>query len=266
LFGAVFGVPVAAAQDESKPIITRINFIANEGLLLMVGTEMGVLIDALFRDSVPPYDKIPGPALEQMETAQRPFEMVKLVLVTHKHADHFDAQSVARFLAHNTSARFVSSQQVTDELKAAVQNYDALAERITSLRPAGNDVAVMEVEGIKVNALALSHGSGNMEEIVNLGYVLEIAGKRLLHVGDAELNEKSKEPLAQHALGVDTACLPYWWLLDEEGRKFVDKTLKPKSIVALHIPLAEVEDIAHKIRAHMPEVVVFTGPFASKRL
>lgn len=265
LLSPSFFLAGAKGQDEAKPTIVRINFIANEGLLLMAGKESGVLIDGLFRESVEPYAKIPGPTLEHMETAQKPFAAVKLVLVTHKHADHFSAASVARFLEHNTGARFVSSPQVADELKAEA-SYESIADRVVPLAPAGTDTATTEVEGIKVHALLLSHGSGKMEAIVNLGFVVEIAGKRLLHVGDAEVNEKTKAMLAQHAVGVDTACLPYWWLLDEEGRKFVDKILKPKGIAALHIPPAEVEEIAHKIHVHMPEVVVFSEPMTSKRM
>lgn len=255
-----------AAQETPKAGVPRINFIANEGIMLTVGKEMAILVDALFRESVEPYGKIPEATLAHMETAQTPFDDVKLVLVTHKHADHFHAESVARFMQHNTEALFVSSTQVVEELKASAPGYDAFADRVRILDPTGNEPATLEVEGIKVAALALSHGSGNMAEVTNLGFLLEVNGKRLLHLGDAELNEKSQGPLAKHAIEVDTACVPYWWLLDKDGREFLDHILKPKSVVAVHIPPAEVEEIAHKIRVHMPEVVVFTRPFMSKRV
>ncbi|HEY7697922.1 MAG TPA: hypothetical protein VIE88_05865, partial [Vicinamibacteria bacterium] len=113
--------------------------------------------------------------------------------------------------------------------------------------------------GIEVQALRLDHEGFPGNVVQNLGHLIEIDGKKLLHVGDALM---TRENFARHRLsseGIDIAFIPYWYLLSEEGRSFVSEQLAPKRIVAIHVPPAEVDDAARKIRRYLPDVTIFAS-------
>lgn len=243
------------AQSDSQVTIT---YLANEGVQLAAGPD-SVLIDALFRDGVRGYARLEPATLEKIENAQAPFDTVKLVLVTHLHADHFDADSVAAHLTHNPAAVLVTSKQVADPVRLKLTDPTVQA-RINSYQPNPKEVVNVDGTGLSVELLRLSHGGGRFAKIWNLGYVVHIGGKRILHLGDADLNPATTKPLKAHAIGVDVACIPYWWLQSTDSQLFVTRVLKPKQIIAIHIPPAEAEQIKNQIQPLFPKAVLFTAP------
>ena len=97
------------------------------------------------------------------------------------------------------------------------------------------------------------------------GHIIHVGGKRLLHIGDAELIAGTTEPLERHARGVDVAFVPYWLLFDEKGRKFVQETLAPETIVAIHVPPNEAESATKRIQDAIPSAIVWTKPLTMRR-
>ena len=59
---------------------------------------------------------------------------------------------------------------------------------------------------------------------------------------------------------IDLAFIPYWYLTREEGRRLVREHIRPKRIIAVHIPPSELEEQTRAIRAHFPDVVIFAKP------
>jgi L-ascorbate metabolism protein UlaG (beta-lactamase superfamily) len=225
----------------------RVTYIANEGVLLGRNAH-SVLIDALFRDGIEGYDHLDAFAQNYIEEGGKPFNEVALLLATHKHADHFNAEAVARFLKENDKAIFASSPQVVELLTPAIGGDSGIAERIKTVDPKGDGKVEFTHGLLKVEVLKLSHGDGQMSDVTNLAFIVHMGDKRVLHVGDAQLNEATMAPLKKYAVGVNAACVPYWWLLDEKGRVFVRDTLKAGRVIGLHVPPAEAETIRSRIR------------------
>jgi len=242
-------------EDELHPWSWRVTYLANEGVLLG-RNEHSVLIDALFRDGIDGYDRLDAFAQNYIEKGGKPFDDVALLLATHKHADHFNAEAVARFLKENKQAVFASSSQVVDQLTSAVGANTGVTERIKTLEPKGDKKVEFTLGLLKIEAFKLSHGDGQMSDVVNLGYIVHMEEKSVLHVGDAQLNDATMKTLARYAVGVDAACVPYWWLLDEKGRRFVRDTLKAHRVIALHVPPKEAETIRSQLREHDKMIVV----------
>jgi len=251
--------PPDPSQLESRNQATSLTYIANEGILLRHG-EISVVIDGLFREGVSGYATVPASALKALESASAPYDSVRLILVTHHHKDHFDAKSVAEHLKHNPEAILASSQQVCEQVREIPDLGKTVAKRVRSLAPEGNQKAVVEHAGVTVEILRLSHGTGRFASIWNLGYVVHMGGKRFLHIGDAELNPISRGPLKVHARDVDVACIPYWLLYSESDRTFITESLRPKQIVAIHVPPKEIEEATRKIHEHLPHAIVLVRP------
>ena len=59
---------------------------------------------------------------------------------------------------------------------------------------------------------------------------------------------------------IDIAILPYWFFFDENGREVIAKLIKPKHLIACHIPPARAKQAIEEINKIYPDATVFTEP------
>lgn len=257
---ALVGSTLAAVAGSDVPSASQvtITYLANEGILVSSGDD-SVLVDALFRGGVSGYDRHEPAELEKVETAKPPYDGVDLVLVTHFHADHFAAGSVVRHLENNKTAVLVTSEQVAKEVQKAAADVAGIASRIRARTPDVRARETDESSGIRVDVLGLSHGGGRFQKVRNMGYVIHLGGKRVLHVGDAQINNACFEPMEQFAKGVDVACLPHWMVEHPTGVAFVRDVLQPKQLIVFHIMPRDAERVVAKVKSDFPEAIFLTS-------
>lgn len=82
----------------------------------------------------------------------------------------------------------------------------------------------------------------------------------MLHVGDADPAADNFTVLKSLPT-VDLALLPFWYLADGPNRRFVAESIRPRWIVAMHIPPRDAQKIAAALRAANvgAEVAVVSG-------
>ena len=253
--------PVIAPPDIAVPrppgATLEVTYIANEGVLIAAGDKQ-VLIDGLHRQYRSSYPFLPEPYREQIETAQPPFNDIDVILVSHMHLDHFHPESVARHLRHNTGARLVSSEQVVGEVRK-LADYATISSRVTTMTPRLKQRVGTAVGGVAVELLGLGHGSGRHATVQNLGHIVTLGGRKLLHVGDASTEDASIfEPLNLDEVDIDVAFLPVWFLTSDEGAAIVRHHIKPKHIVAVHMPADAPQRAITDIKERFPDAVPFT--------
>ena len=259
--------PAIAPQGVAAPrppgTTLEVTYIANEGVLIAAGSTQ-VLIDGLHRPYRSSYPALPEPYREQIETAQPPFDEIDLILVSHMHLDHFHPEAVARHLRHNAEARLVSSQQVVGEIETRA-DHAAIRSRVTSVTPPLKGRVATIVGGVQVELLGIGHGSGRNATLQNLGHLVTLGGRTLLHIGDASTEDASIfDALNLDEAGVDVAFLPVWFLTSDEGAAIVRQHIKPKQIVAIHMPAEGPQRAAEQIRERFPEAVAFTALLEKK--
>jgi L-ascorbate metabolism protein UlaG (beta-lactamase superfamily) len=108
---AAFAAGPSPSQSPARQDGVSITFLANEGVLLSSGTKK-VLIDALFLKYETGYAIPADSTRAALESARPPFDAVDLVLVTHRHGDHFHPAPVAAHLRANPRATLLTSRQV----------------------------------------------------------------------------------------------------------------------------------------------------------
>ena len=91
--------------------------------------------------------------------------------------------AVSRHLSSNPQALFVSTPQAVEKLKAAEPQFASLKSRIIAAAPKEGERVRIEHRGIAAQALNVHHGRNR--HIENLGFLVEIAGRKLLHIGAA---------------------------------------------------------------------------------
>ena len=241
----------------------EVRYLANEGFLIAAG-EAKVLIDALYGEGIRGYPAVPTDIRRRAEAAEGEFAGVDLVLASHFHGDHFDARSVARHLAANPKARFVSTQQAAEQVRGKVA---ASADRVSGLWPAEGERVAIEHAGIRVTALRLHHGRLSAQ---NVGLIVEIAGVKLIHLGDTGVTVEEIRPLGLRREKIDVALVPYWHI----GGPVVDE-LGARHVVAIHLPSPDaprdyfegtgnLEGQIETIRAEAPAVWVPLEPLESR--
>lgn len=248
-------VAVVAAAPQAPTV--EITYIANEGVLISSGGKQ-VLIDGLHREYERDYAFLPPAEREKIETAKAPFDKIDLILVSHRHLDHFHPESIGLHLQHNPKATLVSSQQVVEEVKKNFKNYAAINARVTATTPPWRERVAMKVAGIDFEILRLSHGTGRHATIQNLGHIIKLGGKKLLHVGDADTAIENFEKFNLDEEQIDIAFIPYWFLLGTEGQTVVRDHIKPKQIIAVHISPGESERTITQMKQLFPGAVAFT--------
>ena len=145
-------VPETSGAQQTPTV--EITYIANEGVLISGGGKQ-VLIDGLHREYERDYAFLPPADREKIRTAKAPFDKIDLILVSHRHLDHFHAESVGLHLQHNPNAQLVSSQQVVEEVEKNFNGYQAIKARMTGATPPWKERVAMKVAGIDFEILRL---------------------------------------------------------------------------------------------------------------
>ena len=245
---ATAGTEVPAPQPAGDRL--TITALANAGVMLSDGRR-AVLIDALFRDGVEGYARLDAAERARLERAQPAYDAVRLVLVTHWHADHFDAAAVGAFLAKNRRARAVLAAQVAATLADRTDR-----TRIEILTPGHGQISRADVNGLPVAVVRLDHNPSRNFPNEHVGQAVRLGGRLVLHVGDADPkaeNFRGAEPLAP----VDVAIVPYWYLVSDAGRAIVRDQLRARQVIAVHIEPEKAERIEADVTRAWPGARVF---------
>jgi len=268
---AFITIACGAAEQPS----THVTYVANEGFLIQVGSKK-VLIDAIFNDETINYAHVPDPeTLKCLEKGEPPFDDIDLILVAHKHRDHFAADSVSRHLSSNPTGVLLAPTQAVELLAASDPEFERYGERVK-----GPDLQLyrsveMTVRGIRVEAHRLRHSAymvkdpstgkshNRHEEIENIVYLIEIDGVKLFHVGDAILPRDAGYFTGESfpKQDVRVAFLEYFdW--SDETQEILHSRLSPDHVVIMHLPpqAEQIEELARRLIEVYPNAFVFRKP------
>lgn len=250
-------------DEVSRPIAVKpgtsltVRYIANEGVLIASGDKQ-ILIDGLHREYKPAY-LFPPPEMQSvLENARPPYDKINFILVSHVHLDHFHPQSIGLYLKSNERAIFASSGQAVDEVAKDFADHEKVRAQIRPVTHEWKKSSEIDQGGVKIKFLGLRHSGERFKDIQNFGHVIEIGGKKLLHIGDADMTAENFSAFNLAAEKIDVAFIPYWFLLSEDGRKFVREQFNPKQIIAVHIPPAEAQDVIDQLKKDLPDATAFT--------
>lgn len=250
LLSLFLAISFSHAQD------LKITYIANEGVLLQ-GSAKKVLIDALFDDFYNDYLSPSAATIGQMMESDSPFDQVDLVLTTHFHRDHFEANLTGNFLKNHQESQLLTSAQVKGELSSKYTDYDKITARVKGHQ---HGVQTLEdnINGLKVYSFFINHAGGQRtENIENMGFIIEIGGKRVLHLGDADMNPERFKEVNLSQYNVDVALVPYWYMSSEAGIDILNNHIKAKQLVGIHYPKAPSAAALEEIKKNYPKATVF---------
>ncbi|HMO25284.1 MAG TPA: MBL fold metallo-hydrolase, partial [Tepidisphaeraceae bacterium] len=149
-----------------------------------------------YRGSAKPHDRLTASPLRPERIAH-----VDLLLVTHKHSDHFDPGTVPAMLRSSPRTRLVLPRALMDHARSMGLD-DARIVCVDADQP-------IKLNGVRIRPIPAAHERLDRDAQGNylcLGYIIEIAQTRLYHSGDTIPYPGLVERLA--AEPVDVAFLP----------------------------------------------------------
>ncbi|MGI9543064.1 MAG: MBL fold metallo-hydrolase [Cyclobacteriaceae bacterium] len=232
------------------PDYLKITYIGNMGVLLESGDQK-VLIDGLHTFYKKAYQPPPDTLVDQLIIGD-----VGLVLNTHVHGDHFSPTLTRLYLEQNPKGFFVGSVQARDSI---LTQTDKAIDRILAPQPEGRVGTIVEVPDYEVTAYAITHSNPRRHRVIqNIGYVIEINNKKILHIGDADINPRMFHEIDFYSQNIDVAILPDWFLYGDYGPEIVEKFIGPKDVIATHISPGDELGVGPKILKVFPDTILFS--------
>ena len=242
IFYFVLCCSLSYAVDEGGKI--SVTYIANEGFLIESGDKK-ILIDALFKNNAIDFCDVPSEeTIRNILTVKPPFDDVDLLLFTHQHIDHFDADLALTYMKNNKNCNLIGPQQVVDQLSES-EGYKEITERVHSITPPIGHSEHTNVNGIKLLVLRFQHSSyfatdvetgkevDRHKNIQNLGFMINLGNYKILHIGDSFLQNIDE----YKAYRLDKEKIDIAFLLFDPLRIEAVKTyIKPKNIIMMHLP------------------------------
>jgi L-ascorbate metabolism protein UlaG (beta-lactamase superfamily) len=187
-------------------------------------------------------------ALENLMASKPPFNNVNIVLITHDHVDHFDADLVTTFLDKNIYTELIGTDQVVDRLKTS-NMYEKLKDRIHAITPTFGSSRKLNLNGIDIIILRLKHCTYFVNDEKtgkkidrhrykqNNGYIIKLGNYRILHTGDSGMDDfKEYQDFHLRQAKIDVAFLgSLFWSPYKPKFEIVNKYIQPNHIVLMHL-------------------------------
>ncbi len=146
----------------------------------------------------------------------------------------------------------------------------ALAGRVKAGLLSDGSSAAVVLDELRIEAVFMHHGAASPVE--NIGFLIEIGGLTVLHMGDSQATAEDLRAAGLGERSVDLAFVPYWCLIDKRWTPAIE-LLQPGGIVAMHIPapgspvlesLQGWDALVRTIVNRYQQAVVFAEPFETR--
>ena len=222
-----------------------VRYVGNMGILIS-DKEQSVLVDGL-HDFYGDTCEFPPKDLVNSLIANKEEDFPEIVgnLNTHQHGDHVDENITSRFLENNPGVRSIGPDQtcaqISHQAKTCISEGD------------GQTVFLDEIEA---ESFYMDHASpARLGSIQNIGFLVKINNRTILHAGDTYFNPKLFERLDLTSQKIDVAILPGW--MDDSGK--VRDWINPKNILVTHRGPKKGDGIKKQVRSSCPNAIFFTS-------
>ena len=258
---AVLMIPVTAQEQSANEKQLEITYIANAGFLIEYNSKK-VLIDALH--SWPNFQSTPDEVFNNLLNNKPPFDNIDLILVTHEHSDHFNPKIVKYVMSKQKKAVFIAPHNAVELLKIVkLSGQDKILEsQIREVNIKFGDVIELSENGIDLKILGLDEGDG----MLNLGFLININGKKLYHQSDIgqDLNVDYFKSAHLEKENVNVMFVDSRFRSNPVWQNIIKQYIKPKNIIAMHIQPASFDSVSKEIKERYPDVIIFEKPMQSR--
>lgn len=236
----------------------KATYIANSGVFVEVG-ESKILIDAFFTNGRGKFATPISTQLDAMIAGKSPYNNLSLALMTHAHPDHLSGALVAKLLTTQKKLKCLTTPQGLDSIAVTMDDFESIHDRTLTF-PISRTWKYYNQTGLTVKTAYAKHPGRSNARVQDLIFVITIDGKKILHLGDADMNSDRFDELKLQYESVDIAFVPFWYMTSFYGAEVVRKYVNAKKIIAVHFPENGSEQSIAKIKQFLPDATVFQNP------
>lgn len=240
---------------QSSPI--TVQYIGNMGVFITIENKK-FLIDALHTEYRPAYLFPPASLADSIINGAGNYKGVWATLTTHIHRDHFSSDLTSRFLEQQPDAIAIVPKQAVDSFSFR-NDYSLLKDKIIGVNKS-SQTGTIRGKGYTIYAFNIHHTYQQRHSAIqNVGYIIDVNGKRVFHAGDTDAPIELYQRLKLHEYNIDVAILPSWLLCGENGKRITEELIKPKHIIVTHIEPGPAGEYITNCQKSYPSAVFFTN-------
>ena len=250
---------VITLNEPEPEVEVEVTYIANDGIMISDG-ENKVLIDAVIRagNLGTAWISPSASALLNVEQGKPPYDGVDAVCITHNHGDHYAINAVQSFLNAHPDAKLLAPPQVR-------ANFPPNPNQMLALNPSQFSKETVVVNDIEITVLYVRHFdqfSYDFSTVENFGYMVNMGGKKFLHLGDIDLSRSMLEDLDLLDEEIEAVFIPtFGTLVNAQNRNALNTNIAPKQVVALHLLVSTMNTTIAQVNTFYPDAIIFTTPF-----
>lgn len=233
-----------AARQQARQRTTTAHYLANASVLVTHG-DTSVVFDPLFRNDFGQYALVPAATERALFAGAAPFDGLDAVFVSHYHEDHFSAADVLRLLEVRPNLRlFAPAQAVAGMRAVSAERLAAVASRVHAIALAYRDAPItLEQGALVVEAVRIPHSGWptRQQDTENIAFRVTLDdATTVVHLGDADTSEAhfARDGAYWGRRRTNVALPPYWFFLNDEGRRVLNTRLNAARSIGVHVPAA----------------------------
>jgi L-ascorbate metabolism protein UlaG (beta-lactamase superfamily) len=180
-----------------------------------------------------------------------PFDSIDIILTTHEHGDHIDAEQLIKVLKSNKDCKSASLDAVCKIIIANKIFTSDLANQVINISTDFYSKVDTVINGIKFSAINIPHFDG-FGQLANNGYLLNMGQFKFFYTGDAlGSNYDMFKNLWTENDSIDIAFVNFEFLTNT-GISIIKNQIKPRILYVTHVsqgipPAAKVKQIKDSI-------------------
>ncbi len=222
--------------------------VANAGVKISSGDKT-VLVDALFG----PHKRFNS--LNDENFTQLTMQGADVAVTTHTHSDHFGANRVSTFLKKNPKTLFIGTPQALKQLEGKVETHQLISESLIAFQS-----KLFSHHNINIDVLNFPHmDPENHSNTQNYGFLIEVNGWRVLHIGDGDINSERIEGLKLAERNIDVALVHDRCLIQKDCAQRM-KQMNVGKVVFIHMTDERIKPVSKWIKTNLPKsTILITG-------
>ncbi len=242
---------MSASGSEVESLTVTVTYLANEGVMISDGASV-VLIDPLFENDFGTYQSLSDAQQQAIVNGEGRYDGIDLVLISHEHGDHFDAPLLTELLLNDAGVTLGAASSVLDLVRADERFDERLEAQLLAIDPEPNAGVVENDFGdFSIRTSWQRHGNRRHYDLVNLVHQVDMAGQRIVHLGDADAKPENFDNLRDYAGSFELALAPVWFFGNDPGHAAIE-VLSARHTVAFHVPDGITRERFEQLRDDRP--------------
>lgn len=220
-------------MDNSKSI----TYVSNAGVLININNKK-ILIDGLCTSKIRMYKSTPVEIREKIINGISPFDNIDIMLITHQHSDHFDANLICSFFEKSPNTTVISTSKVISSIRSCMSNTRSI--NLVELNPLFHCSERIKINGVEIQAISMIHEGKDCVDVNNLAFLIEY-GVKILHLGDAAPVKENFESLNLKQHKIDALIVNFPYVSIPRAREIIKNYTDTQKILVVHLPYKELD-------------------------